>query len=340
MRFCFIILSVSFIYSCTTDHRTDRLNPSISTKLVRFEKELMQLDTADISLAYQDLYSRFPIFTDLYFDRVMAFPRDLNSRFEEIKMMYRDSIFSKLYLTTAEEFSNMDGIKKELDQTVENYMQVFPEVKAVPNFYTFISSFAYQCFLFNDLNNEGIGIGLDMFLGDDFPYHLIDPKNPAFSSYLSRAFNKAHLAKKVAEVLVEDKLLPPVKSDFLSLMIWSGKKLYLMDQILDFKPDSVVIEYTKDQLAWCKNNEAGIWEYFFDNDLFYETDINKFNKLISPSPFSPGMPEEAPGRTGNYMGWRIVDQFMKKNPDISIQQLIQIQDPQEILTRSKFKPSR
>jgi uncharacterized protein YjaZ len=52
------------------------------------------------------------------------------------------------------------------------------------------------------------------------------------------------------------------------------------------------------------------------------------------------MPQEAPGETGNYIGWQIVKQFMKRNPTTSMSQLLAIGDAQQILDRAKYKPAR
>ena len=298
------------------------------------------MDTLDPGASYQKLYEKHPVFTDLYLGNIIGSFENNSSKTDLLKDIVTDPFYRKLSEDVNEEFSDFNQLKKELDQGLENYVRYFPGIVAVPNIYTFISGFNYQCFVFNDLETEGVGIGLDMFMGSDFPYHSIQKDNPSFSSYLTRAYNKDHVVKKVIEVLIEDKLPAPEKSDFLSLMIWGGKKLYMMDQIVDFKSDTVIVEFTADQLSWCRDNELEMWDYFFENDLFYETDLNVFGKLVAPSPYSPGMPEEAPGRTGNYMGWRIVESFMKRNPDYTFENLVRLNDAQEILSQSKFKPGR
>jgi len=98
------------------------------------------------------------------------------------------------------------------------------------------------------------------------------------------------------------------------------------------------MEYTADQLQWCEENQSQIWSHFLREELFYETDYKKINKLINASPASPGMPAEAPGQTANFIGWKIVTAFMKRNPDSSIIDLLSLHDYQEILDKSKYKP--
>jgi uncharacterized protein YjaZ len=77
-----------------------------------------------------------------------------------------------------------------------------------------------------------------------------------------------------------------------------------------------------------------------NRDVVYETNFKKIAKLITPSPNSPGMPPESPGETGNYIGWQIIKQFMKRNPEVSVAQMIGMKDAQMILDKSKYKPKR
>lgn len=259
---------------------------------------------------------------------------------EAVLELRRDSSFGVLYEDVRADFKDVTSLQKEFGLAFSNYVEMLSGSSAAPTVYTFISGFQYQCFVFEHENEEALGLGLDLFLGSSFPYGKIDPGNPAFSAYLTRSFNKDHMVKKAIEVLIEDKMNPPSRSDFLSLIIWGGKKLYALDQILDFKADTVIFEYTPQQLEWCRNNETQMWNFFFEKDLFYETDVRSFNKLVAPSPYSPGMPREAPGATGNYIGYRIVQSFMERHPQTDLSTLLRWENAQEILDMSAFKPGR
>lgn len=341
--FWFLILcSGIIIVSCndqsSTELTTD-IDPETQAQFVRYDNHIDALNSSNYTQEWERLKSDYPAFTDVYTHQILALPNDTTIIREEVIRMISDSGYLKLSDDVSKVFADFDKLKPEINQTLENYTKLFG-LKDTPSVYTYISGFVYQGFVFDDVNKEGVGIGLDMFLGSDFPYEKIDPTNPSFSTYLTRAYNKEHISKKIAEVLIEDKMTPPKQSDFLSLMIWGGKKLYLMDQVLTFKPNHIVIEYTPEQYEWCQNNESQIWDLFFDKNLFYETDLKKFNKLIAPAPTSPGMPPESPGRTANYMGWQIVKAFMKRNPNTTLQELIDIDNPQHILDQSRFKPKR
>ena len=230
--------------------------------------------------------------------------------------------------------------KQAFEQAFKYMKYYFPD-KQTPDIYTFISEFSLQKFLFEtDVNQEGLALGLDMFLGADYPYAQFIPNNPAFSSYLIRRFNKEHLVKRSMGALVEDIIGGNQGSNLLEKMIHNGKKLYILDQLLPYTPDSIIIEYTQAQMEWVEDNEVEMWAYLLKEDLFYESDINTINKLVNPSPNSPGMPKEAPGRTANYLGWKVVAEFMKRQPNYDLIKLINERDAQKILNLSKFKPRK
>ena len=60
---------------------------------------------------------------------------------------------------------------------------------------------------------------------------------------------------------------------------------------------------------------------------------------VTPMPADPPMPE-APGRTANWMGWQIVQAYMKRKPETTFRQLIDLTDAQAPLDQSKYNPVR
>ena len=59
---------------------------------------------------------------------------------------------------------------------------------------------------------------------------------------------------------------------------------------------------------------------------------------MGESPFIQGFPEGSPGRIGHWIGWQIVKAYMNKNPTITVLQLMNNNNAQELLNKSKFKP--
>jgi hypothetical protein len=284
------------------------------------------------------LKSTYPAFAELFYSQIVPLRQDdpqvTNEEWQSFK---NDPFIQELKTTSDSVFTDLIEVEKTLKYGLNNAIEL-GLIDQIPRIYTFVSGLSYQCFLFDDEDGEGVGVGLDMFLGDAFPYEQLAPQNPSFSQYVSRTFNKKHLAKKVLETIVADRLGDLKGNTMLDHMIHNGKTLYVLDQLLPALPDSIIHEYTGDQLEWCESNQQPIWSHFIRDDLFYDTDLRKFNKLVNPSPSSPGMPDEAPGRTANFIGAKIVTAFMSKNPDLSLNDLLAFKDSQGMLDKSKYKP--
>ena len=339
-----LFISAAFVVcliSCngSAEIQLPTIQPSIDCEIHRFDQEFASINIESVDQAVTDIRTKYGPFAELFFNQILSRPSGVSLE-SFINMTVSDTLYQDLYSEVQNQYSDLSILKDEVCQTLENYMSLFPEANlSVPKVYTFISGFAYQCFVFSDGDSEGIGLGLDLFLGQDFDYQSINPKDPAFSDYLTRTYDREYITRKMSEILIEDKIPPPTKNDFMTYMIWGGKKLFILDKILNFKPDSIITEFSEPQLNWCRLNEAGIWNYFFEKELFYATNPNLFNKLISPSPNVPDMPPQAPGGVANYIGWQIVTAFMERHPELTVSDLLKIMDAQSILDQSRYKPN-
>ncbi len=329
------ILIVLVLASCGNDKVVvpDVSGIDGSFSLFRVEQEMMSADTNDVLASLE----KYPAFSQIYLRQIMGFANNQN---ENLRGFVNDDNINLLYQATQIQYGDFDDLAKEFETAFQLYKHYFPE-RDVPNIYTFFSEYGIQRFLFSDEEGrDALGIGLDLFLGADYPYAQFIPNNPAFSDYLIRRFNSDHLVKRCIGALAEDILGKNVGNTLLEKMIYNGKKLYIVDQILPYTQDSVIMEYSKEQLEWVEDNQVEMWAYLLKEDLFYETDNNKINKLVNPSPSSPGMPMEAPGRTANFLGWKIVEAFMERRPEYTLGMLRQEVDAQKILNLSKFKPRK
>lgn len=337
------VTMLSLLSSCGEEklYIPDTSHISLENKLVRFEQLMMDLDTNNLASEIAQLNTDYKEFYSVYFRNVLPFDITTPDGFvDNLKGYLSDKRIRRLQDTTQLVFADFEEtIMPQLDQSMKLLKFYVPEYEE-PNVYTFISEFTYQQFLFRDRERDGVGIGLDMFLGSDYPYKDLDPNNSAFSNYMTRTYNRDHLVRKVMDIVIDDVMGRPPGSRLIDQMIHNGKRLYLLEKVIPSVADSVLLEYTAAQTAWVKDNEASIWAFLFDENLFYEANTMKINKYINPSPDSPGMPAEAPGRTANYIGWQIVKAYMKKYPDTSLRALIEINDSQSIMDDSRYKPAR
>ena len=113
--------------------------------------------------------------------------------------------------------------------------------------------------------------------------------------------------------------------------IYQGKLLYFIDAMVPDLNDTIKIGFTALQLKWCRENEEKMWSFFIEHKMLYNTNEKEYIRFIQDGSTTQGFPEGAPGKTGCYIGWQIIRAYMKNN-DVTLQQLLNENDAQKILT--------
>lgn len=339
-------LSVSFfLIACESDKGKEIPDVShipIDIEIRRFDKDLFGIDTLNTEKSLVDLETKYPEFGHLFFNNILMSknPEIAPEGHENYVRGFVNHPFARnLFDTTQLVFPDADIQKAEaeFEQAFQYLKYYFPNLPTPPHVTTFVSEYGFAAFVYKD---NALAVGLDFFLGAEHPYTVYNPGNPHFSQYLVRTFNKEHLVLKTIKPLIKDMLGTPRGNRLLDYMVHNGKELYIMGQVLPHEPDSVILEYSQAQTDWVKDNEKDIWHHFLREDLIYSIDIQEFKKLIEPSPHSPGMPKEAPGRTANWIGLQMVKSYMERYPETTLEILIAMTDAQELMDKSRYKPKR
>jgi len=331
---------VSFIFSCKNAKTPDVSHIASDVEIIRTESELSAIKSISDLTSLQQKHRSF---YTIYFPEVLSISNANNpdSLYAVISEFMRDTLISKIFEQVEAKFSDLSSVKNEANKMYQYLQYYFPLQVSVPNIYTFVSEYGYQAFIFQDDNgNDGIGIGLDMFMSPDIDYKAINPDNTNFSSYITRTWNRDHIVPKIADLHITELIGDAPGHKMLDQMVHNGKALYIKELILPNVQDSLIFEYTGAQLKWCHDNELQMWSFFLDKKLFYESNPVKIGKYINPSPNSPDMPAESPGRTANFIGYKIVKAYMERYPETNLTQLIAITDSQELMEKSKYKPAR
>ena len=121
-------------------------------------------------------------------------------------------------------------------------------------------------------------------------------------------------------------------------MIYEGRNLYLLHKLLPETPDTLITGFTSGQLQFCRNNEKMMWCYMVENKILFSTDYLTINKFIKDGPFTKDFTSESPARAAVWLGWRIVESYMKAYPETPIRELMEITNYQYILEHSHYNP--
>jgi hypothetical protein len=335
--FIFVVLCF-LLSSCTEKKAPDVSSIAADVHIVRTENEVAGVRNV---FDFQNLIRRHPAFYDIYLKKILPLDQVKieDSLYRNFDAFIKDSLVSELFVKVSKKYGNIDDIKKDAEQMYRYLRFYFPDKAVIPDIYTFISEYAFQIFIFEDeKGKDGIALGLDMFMRPEIDYKVLDPDNTNFSDYITRSWNKDHIVKKVADLHISDILGEAPGHRLLDEMIHNGKALYISRLLLPTVHDSILLEYTGKQTLWCKENELQMWSFFFNQKLFFESNPAKIGKYINPSPKSPDMPDDAPGRTANFIGWQIVSAYMARYPDTTLKSLIDNKDSQSIMEKSRYKP--
>jgi len=101
--------------------------------------------------------------------------------------------------------------------------------------------------------------------------------------------------------------------------------------------DTLKTGYTGKQLEWCRANEGVIWNFFLQHSDLYTTEPMFIKNYLGEAPTTDGMPAQAPGNIGQWVGWQIVNTYASNHPEMTPDSIMKA-DPKIIFKESKYKP--
>lgn len=305
-----------------------KTNPVI---INRFEQELFALRAVTIESELPLLQKKYPHFTEPFLRTLLCTTGLQDSAcLPEIIRFISDKDMKEAYELTQKHFADMSSFSEQADGLIKHMRYYFPN-KPQPDLFTMMSGFNYAIANVD----SGFGIGLEMYLGPSCKFYEM----LQVPLYKKRTMQPEYLARDLAMAWVMRDF--PNKSKgktLLSEMIYQGRLLYFINALLPQAHDTLLIGFTKKQLDWCREYEKDVWGHILQNKFLYSSEADAISKFTGEGPFTTGFVKESPARTGIWLGWNIVRAYMKEYPKTSLEELMKLEDPQIILSKSKYKP--
>ncbi len=242
-----------------------------------------------------------------------------------------DPLIIELYNKTIDVFPDLNNLEQELTYHFRYYNYHFPE-RDIPDFYSYVSGLDLKMPIKYIDNN--VAIAVDMYLGDNIDYLRYGV--PAYQVMRrSEEFIVRDIMYKIAKDMTGSYHNPETLIDF---MIYEGIKLYFIDCMMPDVADTIKIAYTSHNKKWMKDNEKHVWSYFIDKELLFSTNKNRINRFITDAPFTSPFARDSAPRAAVWIGWQIVKEYMRRNSDIELYELIKTNDSKRILSESRYKP--
>lgn len=335
-KYYFLLLTVLCYFSCdnNTTHKVPEavIEKAFNMKISRFDEDLFSLKKDSTGpFNYHFLYKEYPDFFNLFTKKILNIGDSSNPQMPQLlKGFIHDRYIGEMYAEVQKQFKDLEPFNKQFTEAFKGYQYFFPQAK-IPEITYFVSGYNYA----NVTTESTLGIGLEMYLGSNYEaYTLLEI--PAYRQKLMRS-----------EYLVSDALQAWISTEFekeddykslLNQMLYKGKVIYTIEKLIPDLSDSVKFGYTQKQLNWCIDYESKIWSHFIEKKLLFAALRGDSFKYINEGPFTAGLPRESPGKIGVWLGYQIIKKYVALHPEITMKQLFDNHNAQQILTQSKYKP--
>ncbi len=327
-----IFLFILLVSSCTNNKRFEITNsePVKALQLVRFDSLLLNTDTLNLTAEVKRFYNDYPEFMPYFAEQIIGTnPNDTVEVTRLIKAFRANKEFEKVNADVQKVFAKTDSLQSNIANAYQYLNHFFPEIKTPP-VYFFVSGFNRSIILEEDF----VGIGLDLYLGSNYPKY-------AEISYQYMVYNMRPAS--IAPDLISALLFRHFQFDgnqerLLENMLYRGKVMYVLSVLMPETAPNDIMGYTRFQWEWCRKYEDKIWNTIVGQKDIYSSDQLLINKYLNDAPFTATVSQESPGRLGTWIGWQIVQSYMDKNPEVTLQQLMKTKDYQLILNKSEYQP--
>jgi hypothetical protein len=344
VKFIAVVVTLILLASCNgCNNKTGRPKPNLSkiqtkVEILRFDQDLKNYDAQHFDEWRRAMQERYGDFYKFYIKHFIIGPRPAGDT-ADIELQAIRQFLSDKYIRTIQDsidsrFTEIADVQKDL-QEMFRYMKFYLPNIEIPQVITINSAYGAGV---SPFGKSQLIVGLDMFLGADNK----DYDSIGVYAYLRHKMKRQYIARYAAEA-VYDEYFPAIESNssLIEAVIERGKKLYFISYIFPDAPDSLILGYTEAQTKWCEESEYSIWQFFNDKDLLYKNNAMDKTRYLGEGPTTTGMPTEAPGAIGNFLGLQIVRKFMKETGGkIELKDLLDKYSAKSILDKAKYRPAK
>jgi hypothetical protein len=342
-----VALAFGTFYGCndSNDKGPDVSGINLTLNSRRFDKDLYAIDPNNIGAGLTQLKSKYPGFLDYFLDTLMAY--NIYGNYSDTVAGIREGLkpfleykdFRELQDTVEKYYPDTRDLDEKLTRGFKILKYYFPSHTIPSILYLNMGLSKWPAF---PIDSTTMCIGLDMFLGDQFPHY----RAIGIPEYLKSHSRRSYIPVAVFSALYRgDHPLMVHEKSLLDLMLDKGREQYFLRKILPGTPDSVVFGFTQAQLDWCEANEALVFNFFIQNQLLYNKEAQNIMPYVTDGPFARGLEpvsnvqKNTPGNIGTWLGYKIVSAYMAQNAKTTLGELLNLNlESTSFLAKAKYKP--
>jgi hypothetical protein len=330
MRIC--SLFVVFALTMVACHRgPDVSNEKVDYRLVPFFMELHSLAPEKVEAAVPELKKKYGNFLEAYSTGVIKIGPTSSPHYGEYLRSFVEYQPNRdVFEMCKKDYTSLDKLKSSIDEAFKHYQYYFPK-KKLPDVYLQISGFNQSIVV----DSGWIAVSVEKYLGSDCRfYQWLD-----YHQYLRRKMIPEKIVPDIMKALaLTEFTYNDSIDDVCSNMIYQGKALHFVKTMIPDIADTLLFDFTAKELEWCRNQEADIWQVTVEKKYLFNNDHLVIQKMVGDAPFTSLYGQASPGHLGLFIGYQIVDAYIKANPKVTLPQLMSIRDDRKILAGSGYRP--
>lgn len=322
---CLVVLS-----SCQWDGKGSPA-ADVDIKVARYDRLQYEYVTMSSLSALQKMNTDYPQATKLLIEDVLAIGEVDDMKINDQMLdYYSDSTLLALMHDAEEKFKDLSRVEEKLSK---GFRQLKKEVPAlpVPRIYAQISALNQSVVVGDSM----LGFSIDKYMGADYPLY-----KRFYYDYQCRSMDPERIVPDCFTFYLLSQYPLPWQSGLtlLDMVMHRGKINWVVAHVLGYESFEKEMGYDEDEQAWCKKNKAKLWKTMVENGHLHATDPMVIRTYIRREPFISIMGENTPASIGVWMGILLIDEYMRKHPDMTIKDLLAKTDYHRMLAEMDFKP--
>ena len=329
-------ISVSLIILLLTGCKGNSSGPDVSgididVKIHPFFIDLFEMDENDMEEEVRNLHLKYGRYLEAYSQLIIKIGSPDNPEYPNFLKSFLEYEENKdVYAKCKEKYETAEWLEDQVTDAFRHYKYYFPE-KEVPEVYLHTSYFNQSI----AVDSGWLSVSVEKYLGADCKFYewLAVPK------YLRRKMVPEKVVPDIMKAVAYSEFNISIKNeDVISNIIKEGRVIHFVKAMMPELPDTILFDFSDVQMEWCKQYEGDMWANLVENKHLYNNERLIIQKYVGESPFTYFFGQQSPGKAAVYLGYRIIKQYLKNNPEVSLGELLKEEDAHKILRESRYRP--
>ena len=301
-----------------------------SREIVRYDRLVDEFVSLNSFTSLRRMNTEYPNATRLLIEDVLGIGSVEEPLIEQrLRTYYLDSTLQVLLQDVHHCYHDLRHEERELFGVFDRIKADDPQFK-IPMVYTQVSGLNQSIVVGDSL----LGISLDKYLGRDYPLYL-------------RYYHDWQRIQMGRDRLVPDALyfylsheypLPPSEVHTLLDFMVNGGKLHWV--IAHYRGVDLYRQsgFATDSLEWYRSHEHVAWKWLNAQQALSMSDMTLIKRFMQPRASTPYLGDASHDRIGLWLGLRIVEEYVRRHPQVKPIELLRMTDYKTFLKESGYDP--